>query len=101
MKKSPIEIWRQTKNRYLFLGKKGKIMSCTRIVRAPENLAGLIPYWTGVIKFSNGKKTAGQIIALDKKPKKGNRVIGVMRRMRVPDKKGIIEYGVKFKLWEK
>lgn len=98
MSKSPVRIWREAKERYQFLGKKGRLISFTKIFNPPKEFVKQRPYWVGVVKFKNGKKTTAQLVVEGENPKVGRIVVGVMRRLQVADEKSVIEYGVKFKL---
>jgi uncharacterized OB-fold protein len=98
MKKSPIKDWREQKDKYSLLGKKGRILSVSCVVQPPAFMAPLAPYWVGVIKFYGKRKAAGQIVSAKKEPQAGDRVVGVMRRMVPPSAEEIINYGVKFKV---
>lgn len=68
-------------------------MTVSKVVHPPQEQT---PYWVGIVAFGK-KKVVGQILA-EKDPKIGDRVVGVIRRLCVPDETGIIEYGVKFKI---
>lgn len=95
---TPVRIWREAEERYQNLGKKGKIISFTKIFNPPKDFFNQRPYWAGIIEFTNGKKITTQLVVEDKKPEIGQTVVGVLRRIRVKNKKSIIEYGVKFKV---
>jgi len=53
-----------------------------------------------MVKFRNGEKVTGQIKAKikNKKLETGMKVVGVLRRLK-DEEKGVIEYGVKFKVF--
>jgi uncharacterized OB-fold protein len=95
--KSPISYWREKQKEYQYLDKKGKIISFTKIYHPPEGF-GKGPYYTAVIEFGNRKKKTGQLVLEGKKPKIGTRVKGILRIIGQPDKTGIINYGIKFKI---
>lgn len=94
----PVKIWRQAKTSCLYLGKKGRLVSCTLVNNPPKDYLAWAPYWTGIIELSGGKRVVNQLVTDGMKPEVGDRVIGVFRRLKPPDKAGVIEYGVKFKL---
>jgi uncharacterized OB-fold protein len=96
---SPIQIWREAKNRYQYLGKIGRILSLTKIQTPLAGFEKSLPYYAAIIELAEGKKITGQLIENSKEPKMGSQVIGVLRRLKNPDEKGIIEYGVKWKIY--
>lgn len=98
---SPVRIWREAAERFKLLGKKGKIVAFTRVFSPPKGFVKQKPYWVAVIKLGNSKKITGQLVVEGKEPEIKQKVIGVLRRIRVADKKSIIEYGVKFKVISK
>lgn len=94
--KSPIAHWRD-KKKYQYLNKTGRIISFTRICHPPVGF-GILPYYSALIEFADGQKTAGQLVLDGKIPKIGAKVKGVLRIINKPEEKKIICYGVKFKL---
>ncbi|MBU0619301.1 OB-fold domain-containing protein [Patescibacteria group bacterium] len=95
---SPIKAWRKAKNNCLYLGKKGRVISCTLVNYPPKDYIQWAPYWTGVIELNSGKRVVSQLVVSNKQPKEGDWVIGVFRQLKPPLKAEIIEYGVKFKI---
>jgi uncharacterized OB-fold protein len=93
-----VKIWRQAKKNYQYLGKKGKIISCTRVNNAPEDYSPWVPYWAGLVDIGKGQRVAVQMVLETQSLKVGDRVIGVLRRLKPPKKGEIIEYGVKYKV---
>lgn len=57
-----------------------------------------LPYFVALIRFDDKKKVLGQMVGESTKPKIGDKVIGVLRRLQKPAKKDVVEYGVKFKI---
>jgi hypothetical protein len=97
--RSPIKIWREARRRYRYLGKVGRLASFTRIRQGPAGFEKQTPYWAGIIEFRNNEKITGQIVGVKgKKLRLGMKVEGVLRRLGAVEKKGVIEYGVKFKV---
>lgn len=95
---SPVKIWRHQKKIARFLGQRGKIISLTLIRVAPLEFKGQAPYPVVVVKMDNGKGMVGQMVDWDEKNLKiGARVRAVYRKIREPDKEGIIPYGIKFR----
>jgi uncharacterized OB-fold protein len=93
---NPISYWRDKKENLKYLNKTGKIVSFSRIVNPPQGF-GLKPYYVAVLEF-NGQKTTGQLVTEAKQPEVGTLVKGILRILNQPDKKGIVNYGVKFKV---
>lgn len=87
-KDSPINTWRQNQKRYHFLGKIGRVVSFTQGEK-----------YFALIEFPDGQKTIGQIVSENQGEKFdiGSKVIGVLRRLKSPDREGVVEYTVKFK----
>jgi len=83
-----VKIWRERKGRYKYLGQTGRVVSWSRIMTGN--------YWVVMVEFGKKDRTVGQLVG-KKKPKIGDKVIGVVRRLRQPGKEEVIEYGVKFK----
>ena len=93
---SPIANWRN-KEKYRYLGRTGRIISFTRVNNPPKGF-GKLPYYIGIIEFNHSQRKSGQLVLEGKKPKIGVKVMGIIRRIGIPDKEGIINYGIKFKL---
>jgi uncharacterized OB-fold protein len=87
-KDSPINAWRRNQKRYQFLGKIGRVVSFTQGER-----------YFAQIEFPDGQKTIGQIVSENKGENLdiGSKVVGVLRRLKSPDKDDIVQYLVKFK----
>lgn len=94
---SSIKIWRENKTKYQNLGKIGKIVAATKITTPVTGFTAFAPYWVAVIDLGKEKITS-QLVDVPGIPKKNDQVIGVCRRLKQPDKTGVIEYGIKFKL---
>jgi len=94
---SPAVYWRKKKTTFLFLNKKGTLLSFTKINNPPKGF-GKQAYWVGIVEFPEGTNQIGQLILEGKEPKIGQAVIGVIRKTRQPNNEEVITYGVKFKL---
>ena len=96
----PIKYWREAKNHHKYLGKKGKIISFTRISAGPAGFEKQTPYWAGIIELENGERVAGQIKVRDQESeiKIGAKVIGVLRKMGDVGEESVVEYGIKWKI---
>ena len=95
---SPIKIWREAKNQHKYLGKTGNIVSFTQINAGPAGFEKQTPYWAGIMELQNGERIAGQIVNSEKKPAVKSKVIAILRRTREPDKKEIVQYGIKWRI---
>lgn len=104
---SPVRIWRESETRYQYLGKTGKILSLTKIQTPVAGFEKYLPYFVAVIQLEDGKKITGQIVVQSSTPKggqakfkvqSGDKVVGVLRRLKESSEKGLIEYGVKWRI---
>lgn len=96
MSTNPIADWRQNKTKYTLLGKKGTLLSCTRVVNPPAG-QGTHPFWVGVARFGKTRVTAPLIIE-GQEPRIGSGVIGVVRRFGEAGPEEHLTYGVKLKV---
>ncbi len=97
---SPVKIWRESQKKYHHLGKRGKIISFTQIQTPVKGFEKYLPYFSAIIELEDGQKVTGQlVVASCQLPvASGDKVVGILRRLKEPDKKGVIEYGVKWKV---
>lgn len=95
---NPIQVWREAKNRYQYLGKTGKIAAFTRIQTPVQGFETCLPYFAAVIKLSGGRQITGQLVKEASEPKVGRRVVGILRRLRQAGGNEVMEYGVKWKI---
>ena len=93
--RSPVKLWRESQERYRYLEEEGNVVSFTRIMEGVEGFGGR-PYWVVLVELGRGQRTVGQWVE-EKEPKTGDKVIGVIRRLREPGEQEVIEYGVKWK----
>lgn len=106
---SPIKSWRGSKNRYQYLGQTGKILSLTEIKSPVSGFEKYLPYKVAIIQLGKGERITGQIVSdgeslVEGKSKKlinKKKVVGVLRRLKDPGKKEIVEYTVKWKVIKK
>jgi len=93
--KSAVRVWREKEERYKNLDKTARVVSWTKIME-PMDGFGRMSYVVVLIKMKDGQKAVGQIVG--KLPKTGDKVVGVLRRWSdKSEKKGAIEYGVKWR----
>lgn len=108
---SPVKLWRRQKFIPKLLGKKGKIESWTIVRTPPTGFKHFAPYITALVELDDGERMIGQIVDLDideftneqkAKPHtlRGAWVRAILRKVREPDKEGVVPYGIKFKLDE-
>jgi uncharacterized OB-fold protein len=86
---SPIKTWRDHKKISELLGKKGKIVSWTRIQSTQQVIA--------LIELENGERLTSEVVDFSGSVKIGQRVIAVTRRESDWGDKGVISYGITFK----
>ena len=95
---SPVKVWRNQSFVTNLLGKRGTIISYTVIRIGPSGFESQIPYPVAVIELENKERMVGQIVDCPKeKLKNGLQVEAILRRVREPDREGVIPYGIKFK----
>jgi uncharacterized OB-fold protein len=95
---SPVKIWRNQKKIRALLGKKGKIVSWTRIHVPPAGFISQAPYVVAVVQIDRGNSCIAQLVDWDESHLKvGQSVITILRRTREPGTEGVIPYGIKVK----
>lgn len=96
--KSPVKVWRDTKNLKDNLGKVGKVLTFTKIFVAPQDFEHQIPYVVGIIQFKDKKRKSLEVVDYDEKTLKiGTRIVTVIRRIGQAKPEEVIEYGIKAK----
>ena len=95
---SPVKIWRRQKELRTIVGRKGKVITWTKIFVAGENFKKYAPYPVVLVKLENGQKAFGQLVDYEEQDLKINtKVIAVLRKVRDSSDENIIGYGIKFK----
>lgn len=95
---SPVKVWRKQKEVNRWLGKRGKIISFSKIHVPPMGFGNQAPYYIALIKFADGTSKMGQMVEItDSEMKTGLEVEGIIRRVREVDEEGVIPYGIKYK----
>lgn len=95
---SPVKIWRRQKVVRERLGSTGTIISWTNIMVPGADFKDVAPYPVAIVQLEDGSRAVGQLV--DYKPEhlvSGQRVIGILRKVRRPTDDGVIAYGLKFK----
>lgn len=96
---SPVKIWRRQKEVRKILGKKGKIVSWTKIFVAGEEFKKFAPYFVVLVEFDDKTKAVGQLVDFNQeKVKMGEEVIAILRKVKDVREEDVISYGIKFKL---
>lgn len=95
---SPVKIWRRQKETRILLGKKGKILSWTKIFVPGKDFKKYAPYSVVMVEFSDGQRSVGQLVDNPGEPKIGDTATTVLRKVREGSEDGVIAYGIKFKL---
>ncbi len=96
---SPVKIWRRQKEIRKILGKKGRIISWTKIFVAGVDFKKLAPYFVVLVELEDKSKVVGQLVDFNgKKINFGEKVVAVLRKVKDVKEEDIIPYGVKFKL---
>lgn len=95
---SPIKIWRRQKEIRKVLGKKGRVLTWTKIYTPGTDFKKYAPYPVVLVKLENNEKIYGQLVDYEEKDLKiGGKVISILRKVRSSTDEGVIAYGVKFR----
>ena len=95
---SPVKVWRRQKHIRQFLGKKGKVLSWTKIFVAGSSHKKFAPYPVVLVEFEDKTRLYGQLVDFDNSDIKiGMKVESVLRKVRQVSDDGVIAYGIKFK----
>jgi len=98
MESSPLS-WRLSKERIKPASSeiKGVIESFTVVYNAPKGYENHVPYTIALVRLANGERATSQIVDADR-VEVGMKVEPCLRKVYVNGDKGLIEYGVKFRL---
>lgn len=95
---SPVKIWRRQKEIRRLIGKKGRIITWTKIYTPGSDFKKYAPYPVVLVGLENNEKVYGQLVDYEKEDlKTGSHVISILRKVRASSEDGVIAYGVKFK----
>lgn len=95
---SPVKIWRRQKEIRKILGKKGKVITWTKIYAAGSEFKTQAPYPVVLVQLADGEKVFGQLVDYDSEDlKTGLEVNAILRKVRDGMREDIIIYGIKFK----
>lgn len=96
---SPVKTWRRQKKLRQLIGKKGQIVTWTKIFTPTQEFKKSAPYYCVLVKFGAGDQAFGQLVDLDDdKISIGRKVIAVLRKTKTVDQEEVIPYGLKFRL---
>lgn len=92
---TPAEYTRKNRQWKQWIGRPGVVVAVTQIHVAPPDQALFAPYSYCIVDFGSEKKSlmgvAGETLTV------GDEVVCVLRKIAIPDEKGIIPYGIKVK----
>jgi hypothetical protein len=95
---SPVKIWRRQKQISRLLGKRGTVITWTKITVASQEFKKFAPFPVVIVKLSNGNKAVGQLVDYKEADLKiGTKVIAVLRKTKEGEREDVIAYGIKFK----
>ena len=95
---SPVTIWRSHKQLHNYLGKRGRLIVWTKILVPPLGFEQQVPYFVGIVQFSDGEKLPVQIVDCEDEDLKPNtKVEVVIRKIGKVKSEDVIEYGIKVK----
>jgi|GEM_PF-6113491 uncharacterized OB-fold protein len=92
-----VEKWRKSSKLNISLGLKGTIVSITKVNSSSDSLVCPNQFYVVLAKMENKTNLLLQLVSESTNPRIGDKVVIVLRRVRVPSKTEIIEYGYKFK----
>lgn len=94
---NPVKSWRRQKESRHLLGKKGSIITWTKVFVSAPAFKDQTPYPVVLVKLENGEKVYGQLVDYQEKNLViGQKVISVLRVLQKGSPEDIIEYGLKF-----
>lgn len=95
---SPVKIWRKQEGIRSVLGKKGAVISWTKIIVAGSDFKSFAPYYVALVELETGSRISAPLVDIqDTDMKIGARVIATLRKVRQTTEEDVIAYGVKFK----
>ncbi len=98
---SPVTTWRRQKTLKSYTGKKGVILTWTRIMVPGPQFKKYAPYYVVLAAMEDGTHMCGMLVdCRTTSITIGMKVISVLRKVREVEEEDIIPYGIKFKLYE-
>ena len=95
---SPVKVWRRQKTVRDLLGKKGSVISWTTIYTPPPQFKHIAPYIVAMIKLDNKTNIMAQLVGNTEIPKKGQKVVIVLRKLRESSPEDVIPYTIACKM---
>lgn len=96
---SPVKIWRRQKKIRKILGKKGRIVSWTKVYVAGTDFKKSAPYYLALVELEDKKKIISQIAdSEDNFDYFDKKVEVVLRRIREVNEEEVIPYGIKIRV---
>lgn len=93
---NPVNNWRNIRKLHTLVGKTGKLLVWTQISTAPTGFEYQAPYFSGIVELENKIKIPVQIIDCEESDLKVNlKVKLVIRRLKKPGPKDVIDYTIK------
>ena len=94
--KSPVKLWRRQKLIRKYLGKRGKIVSFTRIFAPSQTFKKQAPFYVAIVELEGGERLVGQVVEAEEGLKIGDKVVAVIRRLWEGQGKEVLPYTLKF-----
>ncbi|MCX6731247.1 MAG: OB-fold domain-containing protein [Candidatus Roizmanbacteria bacterium] len=97
---SPVKVWRRQKTIRDLLGRKGVILSWTKIFTPPPQFKHIAPYTIVYVKLENGQNICAQLVdCLDNSIVVDNKeVVVTLRKLRESVSDDVIPYTIACKL---
>jgi uncharacterized OB-fold protein len=95
---SPIKIWRRQREVRALLGKKGKVISWTKIFISSEAFDEDVPYPVVMVNLENGSRVYGQLVDYEESDLKiGREVQSILRIGKKTKTDDVVVYDIKFR----
>ncbi len=96
---SPVKIWRRQKELKKIIGKRGRILTWTKIFVAGTDFKKMAPYYVVLVEFDDKSHGIGQLVDIvDEKINTKSQVIALLRKVKDIREEDVIPYGIKFRL---
>lgn len=93
---SPVKVWRRQKTIRDLLGKKGKVISWTRIFTPPPQFKQVAPYTIVLVELTNHQRICAQLVDQDPHTDvhRGADVVVTLRKLRESISDDVIPYTI-------
>lgn len=96
---SPVKVWRRQKRIRKILGKKGKIISWTKIYVCGSDFKKFAPYYIALVELEDKKRIVASITeAQDEVDYFNKKVEVVLRQIKEVKEEDVIPYGIKVRV---